>query len=128
MYTVANQPQKPDGGRASTQTAEARHRAPINVLSMILQAAYNVVVDSAPGPHGIRRRNRPDRLEPGFPAVAYGGGCLTAPAWAPTPLPGSAQAWATRDRADAAMGNAQFWRWSSHCAARCCLCCRRSGR
>ena len=64
---------KPDGGRAGTQT-DGPHRP-----------AHRFIHDPAgrlqrsgqrlPGPHGNRRRNRPDRLEPGFPgAVVYGGG------------------------------------------------------
>ena len=48
----------------------ARIGLPI-VLSVILQRSGQRL----PGPHGNRRRNRPDCLEPGFPgAVVYGGG------------------------------------------------------
>lgn len=101
----------------------ARIGLPI-VLSMILQAAYNVV-DSAYLAAWQRRRNRPDCLEPGFPvqlfmvAVSIGTGVGTNALLALPVGPGRPRTvpmppWAMRS----------FWRWSTR---RCYVVLRRWG-
>lgn len=101
----------------------ARIGLPI-VLSMILQAAYNVVDSAYLARMAAGGETALTALSLAFPvqlfmvAVSIGTGVGT------NALLARLLGLGDKDRADAAVGNAQFWRWSS---LRCLCCSRRWG-